>query len=204
MKAIYIRVSTKEQNIDRQIQEGVNAYIDKISGSVPFAERPSAKKLLRDIKKGIVTEVEVNSIDRLGRSTLDVMQTIQNLTEKGVNVISKKEGLQTIIDGKENPMSKLLVGILGTLAEFELSRIRERQAEGIAKAKEQGRYKGRNGNTKEDRKAFLKKPKSKMIAKHLKRGETVRRASLLSKASVNTVRKVKIMLEDEKIERVVI
>jgi len=204
MKAIYIRVSHKDQNIARQVQEGANAYIDTSSGSVPFAERKFAKRLLKDIDKGIVTEVEIHSIDRLGRSTLDIMQTIQDLTNKGVNVISKKEGLQTIIDGKENPMSKLLVGILGTLAEFELSRIRERQAEGIAKAKANGAYKGRNGNTKEDRKAFLKKPKNKMIAKHLKRGETVRRAALLSKASVNTVRKVKIMLEDDKIQRVVI
>ena len=202
MKAIYIRVSTTEQKTDRQIQKGIKTYIDKLSGSIPFAERPASKRLLNDIDSGKITEVEVHSIDRLGRNTLDVMTTIQGLTEKGINVISKKEGLQTIIDGKENPMSKLLVGILGTLAEFELTRIRENQAEGIAKRKALGGYSGRDKDTKETREKFLSKPKSKKIIKKLKKGESVRRTALLTKASINTVRKVKLMIEDKTKERV--
>jgi len=202
MKSIYIRVSTTEQNIDRQVKEGTKAYIDKLSGSIPFAERPGAKKLLNDIDAGKITEVEVHSIDRLGRNTLDIMTTIQGLTDKGINVISKKEGLQTIIDGKENPMSKLLVGILGTLAEFELTRIRERQAEGIAKAKARGEYKGRDVNSKESREKFLSKPKSQKIIKKLKKGESVRSTALKLKTSINTVRKVKLMIEDKNIKSV--
>ena len=77
--------------------------------------------------------MHVHSIDRLGRNTLDIMQTIQDFTSKGINVVSTKEGLQTLINGKENPIAKMMIGILGTLAEFELARGKERQAEGIAK-----------------------------------------------------------------------
>jgi DNA invertase Pin-like site-specific DNA recombinase len=101
---------------------------------------PQAKKLLSNKD---ITEVQVHSIDRLGRSTLDIMQTIQHFTSKGINVVSEKEGLNTIIDGKENPITKMMIGILGTLAEFELSRAKERQSEGIAERKRKGLYMGR-------------------------------------------------------------
>ena len=190
MKALYIRVSTMEQNTDRQVEAGMKTFTDKISGSTAFAERKEAKKLLAEIERGIIKEVHVHSIDRLGRNTLDIMQTIENLTNKGVNVISKKEGLQTLIEGKVNPIAKMMIGILGTLAEFELTRIKERQAEGIAIAKAKGVYVGRKEG-KEDDIVFLNKPKSINIIKFLKQGETVRRTALLSASSINLVRKVK-------------
>ena len=197
MKAFYIRVSTLEQNTDRQNSFGANTYIDKVSGSIPFADRPEAKKLLEDIDKGIIDEIEVHSIDRLGRSTIDIMQTIKSLTDKGVNVISKKEGLQTLVDGKENPVAKLMIGILGTLSEFELSRLKERQSEGIAKAKSKGVYAGRNIDSVESKEVFLNKAKSQTIIRHLNKGETARRAALLSKSSINTVRKVQRLMKTE-------
>jgi DNA invertase Pin-like site-specific DNA recombinase len=197
MKALYIRVSTLEQNTDRQNSFGANTYIDKVSGSIPFADRPEAKKLLEDIDKGIIDEIEVHSIDRLGRSTIDIMQTIKSLTDKGVNVISKKEGLQTLVDGKENPVAKLMIGILGTLSEFELSRLKERQSEGIAKAKSKGVYAGRNIDSVESKEVFLNKAKSQTIIRHLNKGETVRRTALLSKSSINTVRKVQRLMKTE-------
>ena len=191
MKALYIRVSTLEQNTDRQTEKGIKTYLDKISGSVAFNKRPEAKKLLAEVEKGRINEIQVHSIDRLGRNTLDIMQTIQTLTEKGVNVISKKEGLQTIVDGKENPISKMMIGILGTLAEFELTRIKERQAEGIEKAKKKGVYVGRGEGTEESAEVFLNKAKSRKIIKYLSQGESIRRTALLSNSSINTVRKVK-------------
>jgi len=194
MKALYIRVSTLEQNTDRQTEKGINTYIDKVSGSMAFKTRPQAKKLLAEVEKGIVTEIQVHSIDRLGRNTLDIMQTIESLTEKGVNVISKKEGLQTIVEGKENPVAKMMIGILGTLSEFELTRIKERQAEGIEKAKKKGVYVGRGEGTEESTEVFLNKAKSKKIMKYLSQGESIRRTALLSNSSINTVRKVKALV----------
>ena len=193
MKAKYIRVSTKEQNIDRQTDFDGLTYIDECSGAISFKERPEAKKLLNNKE---ITEVNVHSIDRLGRNTLDIMQTIQDFTSNGINVVSTKEGLQTLIDGKENPIAKMMIGILGTLAEFELSRIKERQAEGIAKAKERGGFKGRSIGSKESAEVFVNKASTQAILKHLRGKESVRRTALLSKTSEGTVKKVKKMLSD--------
>ena len=195
MKAKYIRVSTKEQKIVRQADFDGLIYPDVCSGSTSFKDREYAKKLL-DNKE--ITEVHVHSIDRLGRNTLDIMQTIQDFTSKGINVISTKEGLQTLIDGKENPIAKMMIGILGTLAEFELSRIKERQSEGIAKAKERGVYKINGGNRSiETKTKFLSKSKNALCLKELKRGTSVRRAALLAGVSTMTAHKVKkYMIED--------
>ena len=196
MRAKYIRVSTKEQNTDRQTDFNGLTYTDECSGSISFKDRPEAKKLL-DNKE--ITELHVHSIDRLGRNTLDIMQTIQDFTSKGINVVSTKEGLQTLIDGKENPIAKMMIGILGTLAEFELSRIKERQAEGIAKAKAKGIYVGRTTGSSENTETFINKPSTQAILRHLRKNESVRRTALLSKTSEGTVKKVKTMLRDGEI-----
>ena len=196
MRAKYIRVSTKEQNTDRQADFDGLTYTDLCSGSISFKDRTQAKKLL-DNKE--ITELHVHSIDRLGRNTLDIMQTIQDFTSKGINVISTKEGLQTLIDGKENPIAKMMIGILGTLAEFELSRIKERQAEGIAKAKAKGIYVGRTTGSSENTETFINKPSTQAILRHLRKNESVRRTALLSKTSEGTVKKVKTMLRDGEI-----
>jgi DNA invertase Pin-like site-specific DNA recombinase len=196
MKVKYIRVSTTEQNTDRQEKFEGKIYTDKISGSTPFAERPQAKKLLSNKD---ITEVHVHSIDRLGRSTLDIMQTIQNFTSKGINVVSEKEGLNTIIDGKENPIAKMMIGILGTLAEFELSRGRESKAEGIANAKLKGVYMGRKKGTTESIDTFINKASTQAILKHLKQKESIKRTALLSKTSEGTVKKVKKLIRDGQI-----
>lgn len=195
MKAQYIRVSTTEQNTNRQEVKGFDGvtYIDKISGSVPFSDRPEAKKL---ISNNQLTEVRVHSIDRLGRNTLDIMQTIQYFTDKGINVVSEKEGLNTIVDGKENPIAKMMIGILGTLAEFELSRIKERQAEGISKAKARGGYLGRTKGSTESVEVFLSKESTKAILKYLKQGESISRTALLSKSSEGKVKKVKKLIRE--------
>jgi DNA invertase Pin-like site-specific DNA recombinase len=189
----YIRVSTTEQNTDRQEKFDGKVYIDKISGSTPFAERPQAKKLLSNKE---ITEVHVHSIDRLGRNTLDIMQTIQNFTSIGINVVSDKEGLNTIVDGKENPIAKMMIGILGTLAEFELSRGRESKAEGIANAKLKGVYMGRKKGTTESIDTFINKASTQAILKHLKQKESIKRTALLSKTSEGTVKKVKKLIRD--------
>lgn len=200
MKVVaYNRVSTDEQNPSRQEIKGIKNFTDKISGSISFTKRPEAKKLLAEIEKGNINEVHIHSIDRLGRDTLDIMTTIQDLTAKGVNVVSTKEGFQTLIDGKENPISKLMIGILGTLAEFELSRIKDRQTEGIAKAKARGTYKTNGGNKPTETKAtFLSKSKNKKCYKLIKQGNSLRAAAKLSDVSLGTASKVnKMLIEDQ-------
>ena len=188
MKVKYNRVSTIEQNLDRQDNFKGLTYADKCSGSVAFADRTEASKLLANED---VTEVLVDSIDRLGRNTIDIMQTIQYFTNKGINVISEKEGLQTIVDGKENPVAKMMIGILGTLAEFELTRIKERQAEGIAKAKAKGTYAGRLTGSTESTETFANKKSTKEVLKYLRQGYSISKTAKLSSTSTGTVKKVK-------------
>lgn len=191
MKVQYIRVSTTEQNTDRQQSEGFKTFTDKISGSVPFAQRPQAKRLLEDLKKGHIAEVHVHSIDRLGRNTMDILQTINLLTSTGVNVVSKKEGLSTLVDGKESPTAKMVLSIMATLSEFELSTIKERQLEGIQRAKERGVYKKNGGSRSLTIEEFLSKPKNALCAKELKSGESVRRSAKLAGLSHTTAMKIK-------------
>ena len=188
----YIRVSTPEQNTDRQ-KDGNKSYIDICSGSIPFRDRENGENLIRHAQLGYISSVQVQSIDRLGRNTIDILNTIQLLTKLQVNVISQKEGLHTLLDdGTENPTAKLLVGILGTLAEFELTRIKERQAEGIAKAKARGVYKTNGGNrSKETKTKFLSKKKNALCLKELKRGNSVRRSAKIAGISKITATKVR-------------
>jgi len=197
MKVKYIRVSTSEQNTERQHDEGFRTFSDKISGSVPFSQRPQAKRLLEQLKQGYITEVHVHSIDRLGRNTMDILNTINLLTSLGVNVISKKEGLSTLVDGKESPTAKMVLSIMATLAEFELSTIKERQLEGIQRAKERGVYKKNGGSRSLTPTEFLNKPKNALCARELRSGESVRRSAKLSGVSHTTAMKIKKLIQDQ-------
>ncbi|MEM1606373.1 MAG: recombinase family protein [Fervidicoccaceae archaeon] len=149
MKAFaYIRVSTREQDEDIQrkaieefaYQRGIEVtglFIDKgESGAKPFIERPMARQLLQKIGEQKVDAVIVWSIDRLGRTMLDTLNTIQTLESKGVKVISiKEEWLQTL----DENIRKLLLSVLAWFAEFERKRIRERQIEAWSQGKQKGR-----------------------------------------------------------------
>ena len=137
-------------------------------------------------------ELKVHSIDRLGRNTLDVLNTIQELTRLGVNVTAHKEGLQTLIDGKENPTAKLVIGILASVAELERTMILERQREGVEVAKKQGKYKGRKEGSTESKADFLAKHKD--VQRLVNQGLSLRQIVAVSKVSINTVRKVKSLM----------
>src|SRR5699024_7838256 len=135
-------------------------YWDKVSGMVAFEDRKNAGRLLADAEAGKITEVEVHSIDRSGRDAINVLQTIKRFTELGVNIKSKKEGLNTLLDnGDQNPVAKLLVSVLSTLAEIDYNNRREAQREGIARANAEGKYNGRaNGTSLSD---------AQLVEKHL-------------------------------------
>ena len=193
MKAKYIRVSTEEQNTERQKDVQFKMYEDKCSGSIPFNERPQGKELIKDIEEGLINEVHVHSIDRLGRSTIDILNTINWFTKEGVNLISDKEGLRTLNEDKtENLIAKMIIGVLSTLAEFERNKINERVKEGVALAKSRGSYKanGRPSGSVEDKDEFLNKATSKKILKALKQGRSIRECAKVCECSINLVRKV--------------
>ena len=194
-KVKYIRVSTTEQNTERQTEDGFRLFVDKVSGSVAFSERKAGLKLLSEALRGDISEVYVQSIDRLGRNTIDILQTIKTLTENGVNVVSQKEGFCTLVDGKENPTAKLVISIMATLAEYELNLIKERQREGIERAKQRGVYTSNGGSTSLTTEQFLSKAKNASCARYLKSGESIRRAAKLASISTATAQKVKRLLD---------
>lgn len=196
MKATYVRVSTVEQNISRQLEDKEGElYWDKVSGMVAFEDRDDASKLLADAEAGKIDEVEVRSIDRLGRDAINVLQTIKRFTELGVNVKSKKEGLHTLLDnGKPNPTATLLASVLSTLAEIDYNNRREAQAEGIARAKAEGKYNGRaNGSSLSPAQLI---EKNADIRTELNRDHSIRRTAKLTGKSKSTVQRVKKALEN--------
>jgi len=135
----YIRISTVGQNIARQevlMQElGVEKiFIDRLSGK--NTDRPQLKEMLTFVRSGDTVVVE--SISRFARNTKDLLELVEQLTCKGVEFVSKKEAIDTT-----TPSGKFMLTIFGAVAELEREYILQRQAEGIAIAKEQGIYKGR-------------------------------------------------------------
>ena len=140
MKVGYVRVSTLDQNTDRQLadEQLEKVFTDKVSGK-DMANREQLTAMIDFVR--IDDVVVVHSMDRLARNLDDLKHIVNKLTTKGVAVQFKKEGLT--FTGDDNAMSKLLLNVMGAFAEFERSLIRERQAEGIAAAKKRGAYKGR-------------------------------------------------------------
>ena len=138
----YIRVSTAEQNTDRQLdgEQLTVTFTDKASGK--NADRPQLQAMLAgNWPKGSV--VVVHSMDRLARSLIDLLKIVELLTARGIAVQFLKEGKIFRGGNSTDPMDKLMLSMLGAFAEYERTLIRERQREGIAKAKLRGVYRGR-------------------------------------------------------------
>lgn len=139
MKYAYIRVSTKEQNEARQLKclEKYNVdkiYSEKISGAT--MERPKLQEMLSELKSG--DTVYITDFSRIARSTYDLLTMVKAFEVKGINLVSEKEKLDM-----STPQGRFILTVLAAVYEFEREISKERQAEGIAIAKAQGKYKGR-------------------------------------------------------------
>ena len=195
----YSRISTIGQNSSRQIANfknhgqltPENCFIDKIQGNIPFFERPEAVKLYEAVtsSESPSKTIVIDSIDRLGRNLIDILKTIEVFTSNGINLKSLKEGFETLIDGKENPIAKMTISVMGSIAEMERSRIKERQTEGITIAKAEGKFKGRKiGSVQSEERLLERYP---IIVQKLKKGLSVRDVAEMTSASTTTVMKVK-------------
>lgn len=143
----YVRVSSEGQNISRQL-DGISldrTFVDRVSGK--DKNRPQLAALLSDIKSG--DTIYVHSMDRLARNLTDLQSLVDEINAKGGAIKFVKEGLEFRPEKERNPMSVLLMQMLGAVAQFERSLIKERQREGIEKAKARGVYKGRKPIDKE-------------------------------------------------------
>lgn len=161
----YVRVSSYDQNPERQL-EGVpldKIFTDKASGK--DLKRPAFQELLDYVREG--DTVMVHSLDRLARNLDHLRHVISVLTQKAVRVEFLKEKL--VFTGEDSPLSHLLLSVMGAFAEFERSLIRERQLEGIAIARQKGLYKGRRkalneAQAKELRERVLQGEKKSILA----------------------------------------
>jgi DNA invertase Pin-like site-specific DNA recombinase len=196
MKVLYTRVSTIEkQKTDRQLVKANDYdYIieDKISGSTEFATRPGGSEVIQLLQKGILTELAVWEIDRLGRNMRDIVNTIHYFTQNQICIYFVNQGIRTLNeDGSENPISKLIINILGVVGEMERTQLKERQYQGIQIAKARGVYKGRNKGTTEDVLTFLSKTKNKKAVELLKKGYKGTEVSKIVGIHLNTISKIR-------------
>jgi len=199
MRVFYSRVSTIEQNDERQLQnlKGFDyIFSDKCSGSIPLWERPKGKQMKSLIDEGKLKEIEIYSIDRLGRNMMDVLLVWNELTQSGIKIVCRNPSIQNLTeDGKVDKFSQLMMGILSTMSEFERSLIRERQMEGIRIRKEKGLYGGRKVGTKNTPTQFLQKEKNKRISDYLNKGYSYNEISKILQCSPSTILKVKKVIE---------
>lgn len=195
LKVLYTRTSSVDQRTDRQrVNEEDFDWIveDKISGSVEFFKRPGGAELKKLIDDDLVLSINIWSIDRAGRNLLDILQTLKYCTEKRIQVNFLSQGLRTLDeDGRENPIAKMVISILGVIAEMQREQIREAQAQGIKLAKAKGVYVGRQQNTKESVALFLSKPKSKRILELLSKNYKGSEIAKILGISETTISKVK-------------
>lgn len=148
----YLRVSTVDQNTDRQL-DGIaldKVFTDRASGK--DTNRPQLGQAIDYVREG--DTLVVHSMDRLARNLEDLRRIVRELTRQGVRVEFVKESLT--FTGDDSAMNTLLLSMLGAVAEFERSMILERQKEGIALAKAAGKYKGRKAALTDERAAELR------------------------------------------------
>lgn len=196
MIVLYTRVSTLEQNPDRQLtnsKEYDYVLTDYCSGSIPLYERPKGSEVKKMIDSGTLKKLVIHDVTRIGRNTLDVLTIWSDLTQRGIVIECKNPTLRNINeDGTVDKFSELMLSILSTMSQFEKSLIRERQLEGIKIRKEKGLYGGRRIGTTDTTERFLKKKKSQDILNYLNKGTySYSEISLILSTSTTTVTKVK-------------
>ena len=201
---ILARVSTQAQDYQRQVTElqeycdragweVTRVFANKVSGAKAVTERAEIVEMVEYIKSNDVKRVVCLEISRLGRNTLEALKVINYLNENGVSLYVKNYNLETLIDGKVNPVASLICTILLEIASMERLTIKERMTSGrnqyIAKCKEQGIKMGRPSSYRKSD-ASYKEQYGKEISL-LKKGISLRNVAQLTGTSINTLRKLR-------------
>lgn len=204
MKVILLcRVSTNAQDYSRQVNELMaycqqqgwsieKIFANKVSGAKRNEERTEIMELVEYVKTHDIDRVCVLEISRLGRNTLEALKVIQLLNEHGICLYVKNYNLETIVDGKINPIASLICTILLEIAQMERLTIRERIASGreqyIAKCRKEGIKMGRPSTYKKTDEQ-MKAQYSKEISL-LRKGLSLRQISAITGTSIMTIRKL--------------
>ena len=201
---IYARVSTQSQDYQRQLSElreyatrmnyeVVKEFSEKISGAKAIAERQALTELLNYAAANRIDKVLVYECSRISRRAIDFLQVIEQLTQMKVSVYILQNGLETLMaDGSVNPIAQLVLGIIGQFNSMERSLIRSRMSSGYNHFRSNGGKVGRKeGYKKSDEQ--MKEQYSKELSL-LKKGLSLRNIQAITGTSVNTLRKLKIII----------
>ena len=196
MRIKYNRTSTIQQEGERFKLDKDNydlTLFDKgVSGKIPFSERDKGRELTQLVQNGEVDEVVVEELSRLGRNTIDTLTTLKFFEENGVNVVVKSMGnLQSLVNGKKNPIWNLITSVMSSLYEVERENILERTEMGRKMYVMNGGKLGRKIGTTESRNDFLKKDRTQKIISLLDKGKSVRDISSRLGVSPKTIVKVR-------------
>jgi DNA invertase Pin-like site-specific DNA recombinase len=187
--AIYVRVSTDKQTVENQVRElrqiaerrgweVIEEYHDAgISGSKGRDQRPGLDRMLKDASRRRFDVVMAWAIDRLGRSLIDLLGTIQGLEAAGVDLYLDQQSIDTT-----TPAGKLMFQVTGAFAEFERSMIRQRVKAGLKRAIEQGKQLGR---------PRIDPKLEKRILSHLRKGVGILKTAKLCEVGTGTVQRIK-------------
>lgn len=201
---IFARVSTNVQEYDRQINEltvlaklngwSVEAvFAEKISGAKSNKERTELLNMVSYVEGNHINKVLVTELSRLGRDTLQVLEVIQMLNEKGISLYIQNYNIETLTkDGKVNAMSQFLITILAEVARMERKTIRERVESGYKNYRANGGKVGRKIGYKKTEETIREQYTEEI--KLLKKGYSLRNISKITGTSINTIRKCKSLI----------
>lgn len=200
---ILARVSTQAQDYQRQVNElqeycdrvgweVMRVFANKVSGAKAVTERPEIVEMVEYIKNNDVKRVVCLEISRLGRNTLEALKVINYLNENGVSLYVKNYNLETLVDGKVNPVASLICTILLEIASMERLTIKERMTSGrnqyIAKCKKEGIKMGRPSSYRKSDEAY-KDQYAKEISL-LRKGISLRNVQAITGTAIGTLRKL--------------
>jgi len=197
----YVRKSTEDQNWERQLvnlkeiaeEKGwtmVRTFSESISGTTIANTRREFNAMMKYVEQKNIKIILISEISRLGRRVTDILNSIETIHQKGISIYIQQFNMLSYENGKENPTVKLLCQMMAIGAEMENTLRKDRQTEGIAVAKLQGKYQGRKEGAIANKEKYFKKYKT--VLELLERSElSVRRIAVITGHSVNTVRRIK-------------
>jgi DNA invertase Pin-like site-specific DNA recombinase len=202
--ALLVRVSTQDQQHDRQLSElteyaasksikVVETIVETVSGAKRNEERQGIQQLLKLAKAGKINKVLVHEVTRLGRNTPQVLSALEELHKYKVSVVVKSYNIETLNpDGSLNSMAQFLFTLLTDIGRMERDTLITRVKSGMAEAKRKGKHIGRPKDSTKGKENMLKEYKT--VVKHIKANYSIRETATLTGVSISTVQRVKKLL----------